>query len=322
MSQTATETASTATETGTGTSQTKNGGQSTATTTAASTEPYYKDWLQSDGSLNHKSLDRLPDELKDLRSTLERQKNFDGILHDLKHSKFLAGQKALAPLPTDAPAAVRAERKALLDGINGVPKEAKDYGVTRPKDMPEAQWNQGLADNFVKWAHENSVPPQAVQKLLGMQFDAIKGNMQAQAQYETAYWTKEQQAFEGINRQENRPQAQADALVEKGIVAMGLDPKNEKIATLLKGADVRTILMRHAIAIGEDKALTGGDQGKGEGTNYQQQADSILKDPANPLFAAFKNVDGKYSRSDHDAAVAKWHELLKLAEDQKNKARR
>src|ERR1700761_2229406 len=91
---------------------TPDGGSPSST---VNTSPWYSDWLGQDGTAHIKSYERLPDHLKGLRPTLERQNNVEGILQALDHAQTVAGKKALAPLPPDAPEAVKAERKALLD---------------------------------------------------------------------------------------------------------------------------------------------------------------------------------------------------------------
>ena len=315
MSQTATETAST-------TTQTTDKGQGTTQTTSAATEPYFKSWLQSDGTLSAAALDRLPDHLKDLRPTLERQKTLDDVLVVMKNQQVLSGKKALAPLPPGSPPEAIAERKALLDGINGVPKEAKDYGITRPADLPENLWSQKMADKYSAWAHKYSVSPAAAKELMGENLGIIREQLAEQANYETQFYAKESQKFEEIARTENIPLDRAQAMIDKAVIAFGLDPKDPQTERWLKSANTKSVLMRHAIAIGEDRTITG-NAGTGASTqSYKEQADSIRRDPANPLNAAFRNEGGKYSRDDHEAAVARWQELLRLDEEQRSKKER
>ena len=274
-------------------------------------EVWTKDWIQSDFTLNHKALDRLPDHLKGLRPTLERQKSFEDVLTVMQNQQVLAGKKALAPLPADAPAPVQAERKALLDTINGVPPSPKDYGITKPEDLPDSQWNPQLADSFTAWAHKHSVSPAAAKELLGIQIDGIKGQIGAQSQYESNFWAQEQQKFESTIKRENMPSDRASALVEKGAIALGLDLTNEATKTFLKGADARIMAMRHAVAIGEDSFVAGQSKPAAE-ANPKAAADDIIHNKANPLYEQYWNRDGKFPRSVAEAARAKVEELLRL----------
>jgi hypothetical protein len=273
--------------------------------------PWMTDWVKSDSTLDHKALDRLPDHLKGLRPTLERQKTFEDVLTTMQNQQVLVGKKALAPLPPDSPAPVIAERKALLDTINGVPGTAKDYGIAKPADLSDDHWNPKLAEGFTSWAHKYSVSPAAAKELVGIQIAGIKEQLAAQAQYETGFWQKEQAAFDGIIKSQNIPADRAAALVEKGAIALGLNMEDANTKTFLKGSNARLMAMRHALATGEDSFVD--DKAKGGGSaNPKAEAMDIKGNPANPLYAQFWNKDGKFSRDQVEAARAKYEELLRL----------
>lgn len=276
-------------------------------------DPWAKDWIQPDFTLNHKALERLPDHLKPLRATLERQKSFDDVLTAMHTTQSLAGKKALAPLPADSPAPVLAERKALLDQINGVPATPKDYGVVRPNEIPESQWNPKLAEGFSNWAHKNSIAPTAMKELLNMQLGTVKEQLAAQANYEKGYWANEQKTFEATVQTQNMPIDKANALVQKGVVALGLDPENAQTKIFLQGATARLMAMKHAIAIGEDHVVTGegGDANKGQ--DHAAMAKDIQSNPQNPLHAQYWNKEGKFSASTQAAAAERVNELYRLA---------
>lgn len=274
-------------------------------------EVWTKDWIKPDYSLNHSALDRLPDHLKGLRPTLERQKTFEDVLTVMQNQQVLVGKKALAPLPPDSPAHVLAERKALLDTINGVPPESKDYGFTRPEDFPESQWDPKMADGFSAWAHKHSVSPAAAKELLGLQIGSVKEQMAAQQQYEQNFWAKEQTAFDANLRQSNIPADRAAKLIEKGAIALGLDLNNEATKTLLKGSEARLMAMRHALAIGEDTFVQGSS--KGTEPNPGEAAKDIVHNKANPLYNAYWNRDGSIPRGVVESARAKVEELQRLA---------
>lgn len=275
-------------------------------------EVWTKDWIKPDWTLEPKALDRLPDHLKGLRPTLERQKSFEDVLTVMQQQQVLVGKKALAPLPPDAPPLVLAERKALLDTINGVPATPKDYGIAKPADLPDAAWNQPLADGFAAWAQKNSVAPAAVRELLKLNVDTVQGQLKAQADYEAGFWQKEQQTFDGIIKRENIPADRASALVEKGAHRLGLDLNDEATKTFLKGANARLMAMRHALAVGEDSFVQG--DARATEQNPKAAADAIVHDKANPLYEQYWNRDGKFPRAVTEAARAKVEELYRLHE--------
>jgi hypothetical protein len=276
-------------------------------------EPYYKDWYNpSDGAINHKALERLPDHLKGVAPLLQNTKTIDDVLMRYQQANTLASKKALAPLVGNEPKEVIAERKALMDAMNGVPKEAKDYGITRPNEIPEHQWNPKLADGFSTWAHKNSVPPSAVKELLALQLGTVKEQLAAQANGEQQFWAGEQKKFEAALQTESIPVERASALVEKGAAAFGLKMDDPQTKIFLQGSMARLMCMRYAIATGEDKAIDGsGGDGK-QGADSKAQADDIRSNPANPLNGPYWNEGGKFSRAAHDAAVEKHTELMRL----------
>ena len=299
------------------TTQTAQTTQAAATTTAATVEPYYKDFLQSDGTLNHKALERLPDHLKGVAPLLQNRKTIDDLLMGYDHANTLASKKALAPLPANAPATVVAERKALLDSINGVPKEAKDYGIVKPKELPDAAWHQGMADGYAGWAHKWSVPPSAAKELMDMNMGYVQQNLKDQAAGETKFWAGEQQRFDAELARSNIPAERADALVQRGAIDLGLNLEDKQTQTFLKGSNARLMALRHAIAIGEDKVIQGGD-GRGTSVDPDAEAADIQRNPANPLYAQYWNREGKFSRAQQDAAKEKVFGLLRQGAERRS----
>ncbi len=274
-------------------------------------EPWAKDWIKPDFTFDHKALERLPEHLKGLKPSLERTRSLEEFLTVHQNQQVLVGKKALAPLPADAPDPVKAERKALLDTIQGVPPSPKDYGIARPQDIPEGQWDGKLADSASQWAHKNSVSPAALKELMGIQVGAMKENMAAQQAYEAQFYTQQDQTFASAIQRENIPADRASALVEKGALALGLDLNNEQTKNFLKGSDARLMAMRHALAIGEDRAIPEGGGNQGTDQNPADLAKDATTNPANPLYGPYWNRDGKYSRSAQESAIQKvngWHQ--------------
>jgi hypothetical protein len=290
-----------------------------ATTSAASTaDPYYRDLIGSDGSINHKSLERLPEHVKGVSPLLQNCKTLDDVFMRYEQANNLASKKALAPLLPNAPKELVAERKALLDAMNGVPKEPKDYGIAKPKDLPDRVWHQGLADFAANWAHKWSVGGNALKELIDGNLGFVKGQLDHQAQEETQFWAKEQKVFEDWTTTKGLAADRATALLEKAVVGLGLDPKDKQTEIWLKSALTRRTLIEHAISTGDDNSAAPSGGG-GEGTNYAELAASARRDPDNPLYGPYRNIGGKYSRGDHEAAMAKVHEWDKKAIEQESR---
>lgn len=267
-----------------------------------------KSFIKPDFSLDHSALERLPEHHKGLKEVLSRQKTFDDVLTVMQHQQQLAGRKGLAPLPADAPEAAKVERKALIDQINGVPPSPKDYGITKPADLPDNAWHPKLVENAQAWAHKYSVSPSALKELVGMNLASAKEQIAEHQQYEQQFFAKQEQDFSAQIRQDNIPAERANALVERGAKALGLDASLPEVQAILKNANVRLMAMRHAIATGEDTSPKEGG-GAGAVSDAGTQASDIQHNPANPLYAQYWNRDGKFTRAQHEAAVQKVNEL-------------
>lgn len=291
-----------------------------ATPVASAVLPNWESsWIKSDRTLDHAALERLPDNLKGMKDTLSKYPTLEAALNGWQNQQVMAGKKALAPLPADAPESVRVERKALMDTINGVPADVKGYGITKPADLPDQHWNPKMAEGFASWAQKHSVAPSAVKELMGLNLSTIKEQLSAQAQGEQQFWTQEQANFDASLKRDGIPADRAQSLVEKGAIALGLDMNDEQTKTMMKGSVARQMAMKHAIAIGEDRVVTGsGGENTGAG-NPGELAKSVQNDPSNPLYAVYWNKDGKYSRTDVESARAKVNGWFQQAEARNSK---
>lgn len=262
--------------------------------------PNFGDWRGSDGTINHAAFAALPEDIRYVGESLTKYRTDVDLFRGIAHMQTLAGKKGLIPLAANAPAEAVAERKALLDGINGVPKEAKDYGITKPAGIPDAVWNQKMADGYLSWAHKHSVSPAAAKELAGLNIGIAQEQLAAQAQYETEFFANQQKAFDAQIRTEGIAADRANSLVEQGAIKLGLDMKDPNTQTLLKNANVRMMALRHAVATGEDKFVGGDPSRVGEG-NPEQLANSAVHDKADPLYEPLHNP----AHPQHKMAAAK-----------------
>lgn len=272
------------------------------------------DWRKPDGSINHAAFAALPEDIRHVGDTLKKYNNEVELFRGIAHLQTFAGQKGLTALPPDAPKEAVAARKALMDSINSVPKEAKDYGIKRPDSIPEQLWVPELVDGFVSWAHENSVSPAAVGKLVALQTSVTQKQLQGQAQYETDFYAKHQQAFEAAIRTEGIAADKATSLVERGAIKLGLDIKDPDTLTLLKNSNVRLMALRHAVATGED-SFVGGDAPRGGDGDPEKLASDAAHNKANPLYEPLHNP----SHPQHKMAAAKVDGWWRLAVELKSR---
>lgn len=272
----------------------------------------FSEWRKSDGTINHEAFKALPEDIRYVGESLSKYKTDVDLFRGIAHLQTLGGKKGLIPLPDNAPKEVQAERKALLDSINGVPKEAKDYGIAKPANLDDKYWMPELADGFTNWAHKWSVSPAAVKEIVGMQMGTVQKQLDTQAQHEQQFWDNEQKTFDNQLRTEGVQSDRAQALVERGAIKLGLDMKDPQTQTFLKGANARLMAMRHAIATGEDSSVKANTSNAGE-ADPEQMASDAVHNKANPLYEPLYNA----SHPQHKMAKEKVDGLWRLAAEMK-----
>jgi hypothetical protein len=274
-------------------------------------------WANADGTFSPSFYDNLPADISGLKDDISKFKTPSELARAYAHNKHFAGQKGLIPLDATAPKEVREARKALLDSIGGVPKEAKDYGLTRPADVPEGAWDLKYVEKVSEWAHRNSVPPSAMRELLSdVVASQVKAQVAASATDQQAFWDGQARDFDTAIRLEGIQADKANALAERGATALGFDLGNKSHELILKNAAVRLAMMRHAISVGEDSYVEG-EAAKGSGGDYLAQAKDASENPANPLYGPL----GDPKHPQHKAVKAQVDEMWRKAQAQMDRRR-
>ena len=278
-----------------------------ASTASAVKEPYYKTLINADGTLNHKALDNLPDHLAALKPTLARQKSMDDVLTVMTNQQGLVGKKALGPLPPNATPEMVAERKGLLDSINGVPKDPKDYGIVKPENISNELWNDGLAKGAAEIAHKYSAPPAMLKDLVALQTAELQKQLLAQQDYERAFFAKQQENLVQTLKLENIPLTKAQELAERGAQKLGLDLQNPDIQTLMKNSNVFLMAMRHALSTSEDKFVSG-EAKNSLGGDPAALAKDATSNKSNPLYAPYWDAQHPQNKMAKET-VNQWRKL-------------
>jgi len=278
-----------------------------ASTASAVKEPYYKTLINADGTLNHKALDNLPDHLAALKPTLARQKSLDDVFTVMGNQQTLVGKKALGPLPPNATPEMVAERKGLLDSINGVPKDPKDYGIIKPENISNELWNDGLAKGAAEIAHKYSAPPAMLKDLVALQTAELQKQLLAQQDYERAFFAKQQDNLVQTLKLENIPLTKAQELAERGAQKLGLDLQNPDIQTLMKNSNVFLMAMRHALSTSEDKFVSG-EAKSSLGGDPAALAKDATSNKSNPLYAPYWDAQHPQNKMAKET-VNQWRKL-------------
>ena len=117
--------------------------------------------------------DTLPDDLKADKS-LESFKDVGGLAKSYIETKKLVGAKQGVTVPGDnaTPEERTAYRKAL-----GVPDTPEGYTPKAHPLMADPRWNKESQGAFLKLAHEEAMPPKAVDRILAFYGDMVAADL-------------------------------------------------------------------------------------------------------------------------------------------------
>ena len=248
------------------------------TAPSINTDPWYKDWLKSDGTVDSKAYERLPDHLKHLSNSLKNHTKIDDVFTKMAHLETLAGKKGLGPLPEGAAPDVVKARNDLMRSINGVPDKPEGYGIAKPADLPDAVWNNDLAAASAKIMHDHNVPPQAVKALVNLQVEMTKKQLSEQSNYETKFFAEQDRKVKESFSRDGTAYDKGVELAARTARTFGIDPE---VNPVFKNADVMLAFQKIGVAIGEPKLITGESKGE-EGLSNQARAEDIIHNKSNP----------------------------------------
>lgn len=246
-------------------------------------EPWYRGWVNEDGSLNKTRYDLLPDELKDIKPSLSQLNTLNDALKTWKHDRSLVGKKGLTPLRPDASETERAEWLSRMREVNGVPEKPEGYAIAKPETIPDEFWNQDYVNDMAKLMHEHAISPKTVEALVAANNQWTQKELQ---RYEETQAQAREAKIKEINR----------FVTEK----WGKDlPKNLDIAKSAAkrfGVNVDSPAFTEnpevAMAFYEvgklfkESKFVDGDGNTNVGPSAQEQLDAISRDPSNKYYQA------------------------------------
>lgn len=251
-------------------------------------------WIGNDGKINKSKYDELPDNLKIWKDTFSKYDTDEQLLGAFAHSIALNGKKGLMPLPENASPQMREEYNARLREILKVPKDVEGYGIKKPDNIPDTQWNGEYVNKALGIMHKYNAPPEMVRELVAADQEFAKG-MRSQTDASTvreieAAKSEIATAF-GTEADQKISQARRYA------ATLGLDANDPRIGN---NAKLIIALAKGASMIGEDKLVNVGGGGASSGVNDREKAKDIIHNKSNPLHEAYHNP----SHGQHAQAVA------------------
>lgn len=240
-------------------------------------------WIGADGKIDKTAYDRLPDHLKPYKETLLKYNTDEELLAAFGNSSSLNGKKGLLPLPDNASDADKAAFQTRLREVLKVPADVKGYGVTKPAETPDEQWNGEYVDGALAIMHQHNASPDLVKALLKFDQDSAKGIFAKSSAAQVEAMKASKQALDQAFGAE-APQKMA--LARRMAATIGLDP-NDPIVGNHSGVIIA--LAKMASMVGEDKLISGSAQGGGGGTTDREKAKDIVFNKSNPLYEAYHN---------------------------------
>jgi hypothetical protein len=250
---------------------------------AAGGDPWFVGLYDNTGKLNHAKFDALPAHLKGSEGLFKRYPTVEALLGGLQNASNLAGKKALAPLPPDASPEAKAERSKIMAQLNNTPEKPEGYGFKRPDNIPEGQWNQPYVDGVAAILHKHHASPELAAELLKHDAEHAGkiGETVSKSQAEAAQ--REQAA---LKEAFGADYAKKIDLAVRGAKTMGFEPTDP----IFQNHKAVVMMAKFAEMVGEDKIISG-ETSANAGMDDRAKALDIVKNPANPLHAAFHNPE-------------------------------
>ena len=258
-------------------------------------DPFFVNLWDKTGKIDKKAFDRLPDGLKAHKDLFAKYDTAEAFFHGVANLGQLAGKKGLQPLPDGAPAEVVAERNALMRQLNGVPEKPEGYGLAKPADMPDEQWNGEYVTGIAGILHKHNVSPACAKELAAYDIAAAQKMREGYGAQGEAALQKEAGALKEAFGEGDAFSGKIN-MAQRAARTLGLDINDPTI-----GNNSRIIIALAKVAemVSEDRLVSGDGKG-GDSMTDRQKAIDIVKNESNPLHKAYHDPNDPR----HDEAVA------------------
>lgn len=229
----------------------------------------FNDLLDESGKFTDRWTEKLPDGFKEHSKTLSKFSDPVALMTSYVSLEKAYSQKSSSSVKLPGDDASEADWSKYRDAI-GAPKDAKDYGISKPQDIPDEQWNSALADKVTTVALKYGIPAKAMHELVdtynGSMKDLISTSQDAvvkQADTTVTTLTNEW----GVESKNNWQKA------NRAATALGLPLDDNSILR----PDIVRALVRIDDLISEDKGLVKGGDAR---ETYQEQIDKLKSSDA------------------------------------------
>ena len=243
--------------------------QTTVTTSVDNTPiTKFNDLLSEDGKFVNDWTTKLPDGFNDYAKTLSKFKDPTALLSSYASLEKEFSKRTTVKIP-DAATATDADWASYRQAI-GAPDKKESYGLTRPDNIPENQWNAALADKTSEIALKYGIPTKAVHDLVDVYNENMKtlvqtGEQVQQEKYNESMNTLKQEWGTGFANNINKAVRAAKAI--------GLDVNDPTVGNNI--SVIKALLTVNSY-LSEDKNMPAGMT---KTDTYEEAYNSILKGP-------------------------------------------
>ena len=261
--------------------------------------------IYEDGKVSEKFLQTLSDEDKGLAKFFGKYAGAKdpekAMLQGVKNLQYLAGQKALEPLPDDAPDSVKDERRQLMAKLNGVPETPEGYGIKKPETLPDGvYWPEESVGAYAGIFHKHNASPELVKEILELHTKTLEG---AEVQIEQQITAQRTEEMGKLKTEFGDRTNQVLTKAMRGAMTLGLT-EDEAKALGTSAASIKA-LAKVVDLVSEDRLAVDAGAGSNVGGSYREKALDIVTNPNNPLHKAYHDT----GHPKHEEAVAQRSEL-------------
>ena len=251
-----------------------------------------RSWLKEDGTLDHAAFKDAPDDLKPIAKEVERYKSLDEFLKGIAAREALLGKKGfIEPPKADAPKAEQDAYKAHLRKVAGAPDKPEGYGIAKPANVPDGQWNAQFAGDVSKALFEEGASPALAKRLLEINQNYAVQEATAKNQAEQDWYADQDKRMRDVAGKEGMSYDQAKGFAERFARKFGVGAENP----LWKNASFVIAAARAGKLMGEDKGAPGADTNdfalasRMSPEQAQKEATAIQTDKHHPQYYAYWN---------------------------------
>lgn len=243
---------------------------------APSFTPNYEGALKSDGTFTEGwAAKAFGPEYNGPLTTTRSVADVDKLLRD--NMAAARGRQLLWPDEKSTP-----EQLAAVRRLTGAPEKPEGYGELRPQTIPAELWDRANESKLQGIAHKHHLPPTALKEIVGLYAETLDAAVKANDQ--------DAQAQRAAGLQALREEFGRDFEVKMHAArrfaqTLGLGDDNP----IFMNAEVVSAMARGSALVGEDRLVSGA--GPGLTGTPRAQANAIMTDTANPLYAKYQSGD-------------------------------